>query len=375
MPVSNAPVPEDLLRSEVAALRAENEALRARLERIEAVLLADPAVSPDPTWSRRSLLAALPVLAACAGKGAVVAASGDTSGDGSSGGGGSGGGSGNAGSGKGDSGAGDSAGLDTAVDPGTCAAIASAGCPLTQYMGFDEPLSPPPLDTAIRFDRRSEVNVPGYTHEIVSLIAEHHQPNSFCWPLYIELHATDHPDAVQDTAQSVGATVRLYNPGPGWAASYHTDLIHQSNGVSLGVNVELTRDGAPGGTALGVNIQNTAHSNVAGDAAVQIQGADGHGWNDGVRVDSVCGTAVHLLNSRASAVAGERGVWLEGRYDVGLDLGANNLRMEAGQRILLEGTSQVYLRYNPDNGRIEFVYEPRGVVGYIEVGTSTEHAL
>ena len=233
----------------------------------------------------------------------------------------------------------------------------SAGAVLQQFMDYSTPhVTPPPLDTAIRWQRRDAVGAPvGYTNEILSLIAEADQRNSYTWPLYIQLAGTTDPTADQLTSQSVGATVRAFNRSTGspWLAGYHSELHHgvgsvggpaiNTRGTSILFNGELISKSANGAT-IGVNVQNTPESTVPGTHAINIQsGSTTAGWQNGLHFDGV-GTAGNIGVNFDTA-----------HYNLGLDLADNSMRLNAGQKIYLEKFNQVYLWYNPQVARIQLI--------------------
>ncbi|MBO9872689.1 MULTISPECIES: hypothetical protein [Xanthomonas] len=233
-------------------------------------------------------------------------------------------------------------------------AITSVGEQLSQYMDFSStPVSSPALDTSVRWGRRDTSNVgPGYTNEILSLISESDQQNSYSWPLYIQLNATTHPNATQDSSQSVGATVRAFQRSTGspWLAGFHSELFHgydgiaernvATNGTSILFNGELTSY-TNGGSTIGLNLLNTPGSSVAGTHAIQIQPGT-HGWQNGIHFDS--------------GALGNVGInFDQSTYNMGIDLGDNSLRMNANQRIIFEKYGSVYLRYNSASDKVELV--------------------
>ncbi|MBB6368166.1 hypothetical protein FHR56_003331 [Xanthomonas sacchari] len=233
-------------------------------------------------------------------------------------------------------------------------AITSVGEQLSQYMDFSStPVSTPALDTSVRWGRRDASNVgPGYTNEILSLISESDQQNSFSWPLYIQLNATKHPNATQDSSQSVGATVRAFQRSTGspWLAGFHSELFHgydgiagqnvATHGTSILFNGELTSY-TNGGSTIGLNLLNTPGSSTAGTHAIQIQPGT-RGWQNGIHFDS--------------GALGNIGInFDQSNYNMGIDLGDNSLRMNANQRIILEKYGSVYLRYNSTSDKVELV--------------------
>ncbi|MEM8535380.1 MAG: hypothetical protein AAGF95_31390 [Chloroflexota bacterium] len=82
-------------------------------------------------------------------------------------------------------------------------------------------------------------------------------------------------------------------------------------------------------------------------------------WNTGLHFDT---------DSR-----GTRAILIEGDWNVGLDMGEHNIRMEAGSKIFLEGTSMISILWNAEKARIEFRFGDK-VLGYLS-HDSPEHAL
>ncbi|HEX6682590.1 MAG TPA: hypothetical protein VF062_07320 [Candidatus Limnocylindrales bacterium] len=299
----------DHLESQVTALRQENAELLRRLEKLEAKLAPTESTAVTPaTSSRRGLLVA-------AGVGAVAA----------------------------------SVGFLHARP-----ALADSGNPLVTRMDFsDPPVSPPALDTGVRWARRDPVGVPSHhTNQVLSLISENTQVNSFAWPLYIELRNTTATAATRDTSQSAGATVRLFasSAGSPWATGFHSELQHglrwspdgflprSTNSLSIGYNMELYRISG-GGAAIGVVILNSSQSAYPGDSAIRILGR----WNQGISFPAT-GAA-----EKASGAA----IDIEAHYEQGVRLGPNDMRLDPGRRIILDEEHGVWLTYNRSSMQVE----------------------
>jgi len=247
-------------------------------------------------------------------------------------------------------------------------AVAAAQLPiirnksLFQFMDFSSPaLTPPPLDTAVRWQRRDPASVPaGDTNEILSLIAEASQKNSYTWPLYIQLSGTTDPTADINTSQSVGSTVRAFNRSVGSPSvlGYHSEMYHgmteipargghdvDANGTSILFNGELTSRSSHGRT-IGLNLQSFPDSTVAGTEAINIQSTSPRAiWQNGIHFESF-----------AAPIAGNIGINFDAaHYNLGIDLADNSLRLNAGQKIYLEKFSQIFLWYNPATARVELM--------------------
>jgi hypothetical protein len=82
---------------------------------------------------------------------------------------------------------------------------------------------------------------------------------------------------------------------------------------------------------------------VNGDAAINIASAPGSnkGWANGVRFVGGPG------------LAGNIGINFETEYAMGLDLGPNSMRMNAGEKIFLEHFGTAWLSYNPETSNID----------------------
>lgn len=233
----------------------------------------------------------------------------------------------------------------------------SSGANLLQFMDSSTPhASVPPLDTLARWSRRDPAGVSaGYTNELLSLIAEASQKNSYTWPLYVQVNGTNHPGADMNTSQSVGATVRAYNRSTGspWLAGFHSEIYHgrdgitgsniNANGTSILYNAELTNL-TSAGTKIGLNIQNTVASTAPGTHAINIQsGSTTSTWLNGIHFEG-------------SKTAGNIGInFDEAQYNMGIELANNSIRMNAGQKLILERYGTVYIWYNPASGQVEVV--------------------
>lgn len=245
-------------------------------------------------------------------------------------------------------------GASLALVAGAAIAVTVGGVNLYSIMDFSATVPTlPSLNTSVRWTRTDPAGVePGHTNEILSLVAEATQTNSFTWPLFIQLTGTNSPDAKLETSQSTGANVRSFQRSTGspWMAGYHGELFHgldslggstiATNGTSILYNGELTSMTSTGST-IGLNILNTKKSAVPGTHAIQIQPGS-KGWNNGIHF--------------GSGATGNIGINFDAAtYNMGIDLGANSLRLNGNQKIILEKTGQVFLRYNTTNGMVEIV--------------------
>lgn len=253
----------------------------------------------------------------------------------------------------------------------TCAAVAgsfAAGsfveasrATLQQEMQYESNVSFPPLSSMVTWGRADEPNTPsGFTTELLSLIADGSQKNSFLWPLYIELRDTTSGSATMKSSQSVGATVRtiVRSTGSPWTAGFHSELAHgrttwtdgtpvATKATSILFNGEM-RSFAAGGETIGLNLQcvYTDSTSKHCDHGINIQGGSATTyWQDGIHFESFGGS-----------LAGDIGInFDQSHYNVGLDLGNNSLRLNAGQKIILDKTGNTFVRENPSTQAVEIV--------------------
>jgi len=233
-----------------------------------------------------------------------------------------------------------------------------AGKALFQVMDFSTPpVSAPPLDASVRWERRDPVNAKqGDTNALLALIADANQRNSNTWPLYIQLNATTDPNATVATSGNVGAYVRAFNRSAGspWLAAYHSEIYHgftslggqqvETNGTSILFNGELLSKSSHGVT-IGLNLQNTPDSTGPGTYAINIQSANPVAtWRNGIHFDgagTVGDVGINFANAHFASL--------------GMDLGNNSLRLNGGQRIFLDQSSAVYLTYNAQARQVQLV--------------------
>ncbi|MGO8947346.1 MAG: hypothetical protein ACLQUY_06735 [Ktedonobacterales bacterium] len=178
-----------------------------------------------------------------------------------------------------------------------------------------------------------EVPSPVVIQALLSLIYEVSQDatDSYAYPLYVQLRTA------HTTGDCTGINSTMFQTGDGWATAIHAEP-HQDDGagITIGLNVEASRS-AGTGRIIGANIE---AANGYGDQGINIQSGPVSTWGTGLNFD---------WNSQ-----GTRAIWIQGNWVVGLDLGNNHMRMNAGQKICLEPTEAVYLTYNPSSQRIEF---------------------
>ncbi len=253
--------------------------------------------------------------------------------------------------------------------------------PLTTKEVFSQSSDPDmsqfgPVNSPIDFKRFNNVpNAPGAgdTHSVLSVqsVNDVEGQTSFAWPLLVKL-TTNHASGDGD-----GVTVQLHHGGSGtasWATGYHVDGYHEGLGTTIGSNIEMI-NGVAGssGDTIGLNVQSKAYQATDGlrIQTAPLAGAPEYtgGWWNGIRLmgDAASGngwfdTGINL----DAATKGRRGIWLQGQFETGIDLGNNNIRMNGGTKINLEQTSQIALKYNPSLNRIEFM-NGTTVVAYLNV--------
>lgn len=206
-----------------------------------------------------------------------------------------------------------------------------------------------PLDTMALFERGDDSNGRAMTHEVLSLIHQEKGKNSYPWTLYASLE-THH-----EVGDACVVCSRLHKHGPGWSSGLHSEVFNHSRAVALGVNVEMSNDfaGTEATQVIGVNIQA-----VKGPAPMQygIQIHDGEG---------------HFQKGIGLNGQGDTGVDMPGKFGVGINTHQNNIRLNEGACVELDGKGQIKVRYF--NGRIEFLNGDH-CFGHLDVN-GKDHAL
>jgi hypothetical protein len=224
----------------------------------------------------------------------------------------------------------------------------SAGEPVTTRMRQGEPPTQP-LDTMLLFERGDDNNGKAITHEVLSLVHQEKGKHSYPWTMYASLE-THH-----ETGDACVVCSRLHKHGPGWSSGLHSEVFNHNRGVALGVNIEMSNDyaGTDQIVVTGLNIQ------AVGGAAPMQHGIQIHDGGNHFQ------TAIHLPGKGAT------GVDLPGAFQVGLNLHSNNIRLNEGACVELDGKGQIRLRYK--NNRIEFLNGDR-CFAHLDV-SGTDHAL
>ncbi len=228
------------------------------------------------------------------------------------------------------------------------ASTKSTGEPVSTRMRQGEPPSQP-LDTMVLFERGDDNNGRAMTHEVLSLIHQEKGKNSYPWTLYASLE-THH-----ENGDACVVCSRLHKHGPGWSSGVHSEVFNHSRGVALGANIEMSSDyaGEEESEVIGLNIQ------AVGGAKPMRHGIQIHDGSNHFQ------TAIHLKGK------GTTGVDLPGNFQVGLNLHSNNIRLNEGACVELDGKGEIKVRYK--NNRIEFLNGEK-CFGHLDVN-GTDHAL
>ena len=228
------------------------------------------------------------------------------------------------------------------------ATTTAGGAPVTTHMRQGD-VPTQPLDTMLLFERGDEHNGQAITHEVMSLIHVEKGKNSYPWTLYTSL------ETYHETGDACVVCSRLHKRGPGWSSGLHSEVFNHARAVALGVNIEMSNDysGADATTVIGLNIQA-----VGGPTPMQhgIQIHDGANHFE---------TGIHLKGQ------GTTGIDLAGNYRVGVNLRANNLRLNEGACVELDDKGLIKFRYK--NNRIEFLNGER-CFGHLDVN-GEDHKL
>lgn len=234
------------------------------------------------------------------------------------------------------------------IRSGAAAETKTRGEPVTTHMRQGNPPTQP-LDTMLSFERGDDNNGKAITHEVLSLIHEEKGRNSYPWTLYASL------DTHHETGDACVICSRLHKRGPGWSSGLHSEVFNHGRGVALGVNIEMSSDypGDEESEVIGLNIQAVGGSKTMRHG-IQIHDGSNHFQ-----------TAIHLKGE------GMTGVDLPGNFQVGLNLHNNNIRLNEGACVELDGKGQIKIRFK--NNRIEFLNGDR-CFGHLDVN-GADHAL
>ncbi|MCF6225287.1 MAG: helix-turn-helix domain-containing protein [Xanthomonadales bacterium] len=245
-----------------------------------------------------------------------------------------------------------------------------------EALTLSDPALYPPINAPLDYRRYNDTPSPpniSNTHMLMSLQLQNNVPpgsRSSPWTLFVNL------DTNHDKGDGVASHLRLQNRGSGWAAGGHVDGFAFGTGTTIGYNVEMRDMNDGDAYVIGVNIQNRAWQ---GDIGMQIQtgpfpeshrffveGMDGS-WNTGIKLAGHEGGGVYNTGIELGPrTSGKRGIWMRGDYDIGLDLGPNNMRMQGGSQIQLDGNRGIGMRFSPRRNRIEFL-EKGKVIAFLNV--------
>jgi len=206
-----------------------------------------------------------------------------------------------------------------------------------------------PLDTMVLFERGDDSTGRPMTHEVLSLIHEEKGENSYPWTIYasLETHHTGGDACVLCS--------RLHKHGPGWSTGLHSEVFVHNRAVALGANVEMSNDytGTEQQQVIGVNIM-AALGDRPMQYGIQIHDNQNH-------FEKAIG-----LNGKS-----EVGLDMAGEFDVGLHAHDNNIRLNEGACVELDGEGKIKVRYK--EGRIEFLNGEK-CFGHLDVN-GEDHAL
>lgn len=198
-----------------------------------------------------------------------------------------------------------------------------------------------PLDTMLLFERSDENTGRAMTHEILSLIHEEKGPRSYPWTIYSHL-TTHHVEGDACVLCS-----RLTKNARGWSTGLHSEVFVNAPAVALGMNIEMYNNykGDDKTQSIGLNVQ--AHGSTMNQYGIQIHDADGH-FEKGIGLNG----------------AGDIGLDVAGKFNTGIHLHGNELRLDEGACIVLDGAGKIRLRYKA--GRIEFLNGDK-CIAYLDV--------
>lgn len=187
-----------------------------------------------------------------------------------------------------------------------------------------------PLDTMVLLERSDNNVSNAMTHEVLSLIHEEKGDKSYPWTIYSHL-TTSHVEGDACVLCS-----RLTKNGAGWSSGLHSEVFSSARGVALGVNVEMNNSytGTEATQIIGLNL--LANHGGPCQYGIHIHDADSH-WEKAIGIEG----------------KGQVGIDMPGKYDVGVNMHSNNIRLDEGTCIELDGAGKVRIRYKA--GRIEFL--------------------
>ncbi len=243
--------------------------------------------------------------------------------------------------------------------------------------GTGDPERYVPINAPLDYRRLNQAANPGgrgFSHTLISLQHQNDVASgalSFPWTFFVNL------DTNHDRGDGVASNINVHNRGSGWASGYHVDSYAWGNGTTLGSNIEIRDVAGLGAYTVGMNIQNKG---FPGNIGMQIQagpfpqshrfwkpGMDGS-WQTGIKLSGKPGLAYFGTGMEFGPnTTGDRGIWLRGEFQAGIDMGNNDLRMNAGAAVQFAGDQAVALRFNDSRQRLEFMYDNH-VIAFLPVG-------
>lgn len=212
--------------------------------------------------------------------------------------------------------------------------VSNSDTPMTTHMRQGNPPTPP-LDTMLLFERGDEENgQKNGTREVLSLIHVEKCTASYPWTIFASL------DTHHEIGDACVLCSRLHKKGPGWSTGLHSEVFNHSRVVAIGANIEMSND-APADVdtdVIGLNIQA-----VSGTRPMQY----------GIHIHDQEKTQTHFQTAIGLNGRGAVGVDMPGKFEIGLNAHDNNIRLNEGACIELDGKGQIKVRYK--NGRIEFL--------------------
>lgn len=258
------------------------------------------------------------------------------------------------------------------------------------YFGTQQPYLPDQT-ARILFGNYAQNLTSGYTNQTLMLV--HEQPEyagkqtlGHGLHVYFEGHNNNQSNLPQ--SDNVGIYSNMINRGTAWSAGVHVETHTSADATAIGVNVESGPWSGANPAAIGINVmatnpkpeeRNKAYQNQWSDQGINIQTSlcerdmNGNiidptcqdtGWSQGIRFNAAKTTTGIEFDGASS---GTRAIHINGNYAVGLDMGGNKIRLNAGTYVCFENTDQVCMRYNA--GKVEFNY------GYLNGNVNTPNVV
>ncbi len=206
-----------------------------------------------------------------------------------------------------------------------------------------------PFDTLVLMERGDKSDQQTGTHEVLSLVQEECGTKAYPWTLFGSL-VTHH-----DEGDAVVLQSRMHKHGARWSTGIHSEAFCHGRGLTLGVNIEMHNDYAGPDPALVIGLYIQA-SEGPGEMQYGIQVQDG---------SSYFTSAVGLNGSGAT------GVDLPGKFETGIHMHDNNIRLNEGACLELDAAGLIRVRYL--KGQIDFLNGNK-CFGHLDVNGEA-HAL